>query len=221
MASFKIQVVDPQQSISFNARYERLDKDSNTKVEIVAKAPNGKEVKERSFMNGAPLLPGSTTRQWVDEDGTVYGKSELTFYHDGSPVSEVQQSKVFTIEGYQSVQNYTDKYCISAYYEVFPDDNGMKKDIDKQISINANLRGLRQLWDFLRAQNAVARGVFCPTSRGFVESDGYIRAIEIEGKWGLEIGQFKQEKVFLHLNEGLPTEVKMQEPVKATRIRKI
>ena len=221
MASFKVQVVDPQQSISFSARYERLDKDSNTKVEIIAKAPNGKEVKERTYFSGAPLLPGSTTRQWVDDEGTVYGKTELTFYHNGEPVSEISQTKVFTIEGYQSVQNYTDKYCISAYYEVFPDDNGMKKDIDKQIAINANLRGLHQLWEFLRSQNAVARGVFCPTSRGFVESDGYIRAIEIEGKWGLEIGQFKQEKVFLHLNEGLPQDVKVAAPVAKSRIRKI
>jgi hypothetical protein len=32
------------------------------------------------------------------------------------------------ITGYQSLSSYTDNYVISAYYEIFPDDNGMKKD---------------------------------------------------------------------------------------------
>jgi hypothetical protein len=210
--SFKIQIVDQKSGVTFNARYERLDKESNNKVSTVAKAPNGAVVKETTFYGDVPLPAGSTQRRWVDDKGTQYAKSELTFViqdADGkeTPVSEVEQTKVMTIDGYQTLQNYTDTYAICAYYEVFPDDNGMKKDLDRQVAVNANLRGMRKLWEFLRENNCVARGVFCPTSRGFVESDGYIRALDLEGKWGLEIGQFKQAKVFQHLNETVPADV--------------
>lgn len=220
--SFKIQIVDQKTGVTFNGRYERLDKASDAKVTTVAKAPNGKVVKETTFFGSQPLPAGSTQRKWVDEDGKEYAKSELTFYLDDEPVKEVEQTKVMTIDGYQKESLYTDKYAICAYYEVFPDDNGMKKDLDRQVAINANLRGMRKLWEFLSSQRVVARGLFCPTSRGFVESDGYIRAIEIEGKWGLEIGQFKQEKVFQHLNEGLPSDAPAVAPVETKkRVRKI
>lgn len=221
MASYKIQVVDQKSGVTFNARYERLDKTADAKVSTVAKASNGKVVKETTFFGTQPLPAGSTQRKWVDEDGKEYAKSELTFYLNDEPVKEVEQTKVMTIDGYQAESLYTDKYAICAYYELFPDDNGMKKDIDRQVAVNSNLRGLRKLWEFLRKQKVVARGLFCPTSRGFVESDGYIRAIEIEGKWGLEIGQFKQEKVFTHLNEGIPADVVVAPAVTGKRVRKI
>lgn len=222
MASFKIQIVDGKQNISFNARYERMDKESNTKIKVVAKSNDGKEVSEKTFYQDQLLPQGSTCRKWVDDEGRVYAKSELSFWYGDTVVSEVEQTKVFNIESYQSLKNYTDKYCISAYYEVFPDDNGMTKDIDKMIAVNSNLRSMRKLWEFLMSSGTVARGVFCPTSRGFVESDGYIRAIEIDqNKWGLEIGQFKQEKVFNHLNEGVPDEVKAPVETSKVKIRKI
>ena len=222
MASYKIQIVDQKSGVTFNARYERLDKTADAKVTTVAKAQDGSVVKETTFYGTQPLPAGSTQRKWVDDKGKEYAKSELTFYLDDEPVKEVEQTKVLTIDGYQKESLYTDKYAICAYYEVFPDDNGMKKDLDKQVAINANLRGIRKLWEFLSAQKVVARGLFCPTSRGFVESDGYIRAIEIEGKWGLEIGQFKQEKVFQHLNEGVPDDKAVLVPVTTgKRVRKI
>lgn len=218
--SYKITIVDPNNGTNFNARYERLDKEE--RPEVVAKAPNGNIVKERTFYGDILLGPGATTRKYVDDAGVQYAKSELTFEFQGQPVSENQQTKVFTIEGFQPVVNYTDRYCISAYYEVFPDDNGMKKDIDRQVAINANLSGMRKLWEYLNSSGMVARGIFCPSSKGFVESDGYIRAINIEGKWGMEIGQFKQEKKFLHLQETVPqaNAAPVAAPVKA-RIRKI
>lgn len=218
--SYKITVVDPSQNLNFNARYERLDKEE--KPEVVAKAPNGNVVKERTFYGDIMLGPGATNRKYVDDAGVQYAKAELTFEFGGQQVSENQQTKVFTVEGFQPIVNYTDRYCISAYYEVFPDDNGLKKDIDRKVAINANLCGMRKLWDYLNTNGVVARGVFCPSSKGFVESDGYIRAINIEGKWGIEIGQFKQEKKFLHLQETAPQEAEnvVMTPVKA-KIRKI
>ena len=77
---------------------------------MIAKAPNGKEVKEKSVYQGNVLAQGSTTRRWVDEDGKVFNKSALSFECGGEEVSEIEQTKVFEIEGYQALQNYTDKY---------------------------------------------------------------------------------------------------------------
>jgi hypothetical protein len=203
--AYNLQIVDQKNSVTFNAKYQNM---SNYKrPEIKATAPNGKEVKERSTFQGTVLTPGSTQRQWVDEDGNVYSKRELVFTYEGEPVQENSQTKVFNVESYQPLANYTDKYIIDKYYEIYPSNNGMKKDFDRDIAIKTNLSHMYKLWAYLTEHDVCARGEFCTSSRGFVVSDGYIRPISIENKWGLEIGVFKEEKIFEHLNEGKPKEV--------------
>ena len=127
--AYKIQITDENKSINFNGRYENLQRAK--RPEIIAKAPNGKPVKQVTVFNSTPLPPGSTSRSWMDEDGTEYSKSELNFFIEDTQVEEIEQTKVMQIEGYQPLQNYTDNYVISAFYELFPDDNSMKKDIDR------------------------------------------------------------------------------------------
>jgi hypothetical protein len=203
--AFNLQIVDQKNGVTFNAKYQNM---SNYKrPEIEAKASNGKIVKERSTYQGTVLGPGSTQRQWVDEDGTVYSKQELTFSYEGELVQENSQTKVFNVDSFQPLQNYTDTYIIDKYYEITPSNNGMKKDFDREIATKTNLSHMYKLWEYLVANDVCARGEFCTSSRGFVASDGYIRPISIEGKWGLEIGVFKEEKIFTHLNEGKPKEV--------------
>jgi hypothetical protein len=218
--AYKLQIVDNKQGISANVRYENLSRLKRPEVE--AKSPTNKPVKERSVVNGQVLKPGELTRQWVDDDGTVYGKTELTFWFNGEQVTENTQTKVFEISGYQPLKNYTDNYVISAYYEMFPDDNGMKKDFDRERARKSNLFQMRKLWEYLDKEQLVARGEFCTSSRGFVASDGYIRAIKINGnKWGLEIGVFKEEKIFEHLNEGVPAEVKATAPTGRKKLKMV
>jgi hypothetical protein len=205
--SYKLNIVDNNLKVNANVRYENLSRQD--RPEVIAKTPQGKVAKEKSVINGKVIQLGEMTRQWVDEDGKIYGKTELTFWYNNDEVKENQQTKVFEITGYQPLANYTDNYVISSYYEVFPDDNGMKKDFDRERATNSNLFQMRKLWEYLDTNQVVARGEFCTSSRGFVASDGYIRAIKFNGsKWGVEIGIFKEEKIFQHLNEGLPTEVK-------------
>ena len=203
--SYKLQIVDPS-GLQFNARYQNLAR--KKKPSVTAKSPTGKDVKERTLYQGTVLMPGDTQRKFVDEDGNIFGKQELTFWYEGGQVEEIEQTKVFEIEGYQPVANYTDKYVIGTFYEVFPSDNDMKKDYDKARAIQANTVQMRKLWEYLTEKKVVARGEFCTSSKGFVASDGYIRAICLDGnKWGLEIGVFKEEKIFEHLQEGTPSEV--------------
>lgn len=200
--AYKLNIIDNQNNINVNVRYENLSKAK--KPPVIAKAPNGKEVREKSVVNGKVLEQGDLQRQWVDEDGQIYGKSELTFWYGDEQVQENSQTKVLNIEGYQPLSNYTDQYVIATYYELFPDDNGMKKDIDREIARKSNLYQMRKLFEYLRDNKVVGRGEFCTSSRGFVASDGYIRAVEFGNKWGIEIGVFKEEKIFQHLNEGIP-----------------
>lgn len=215
--AFNLTLSDSNLGVTCNVKYEKLDK--LKKPEVIAKAPNGKQVKERTVHQGQVLGPGSTQRNWVDDDGNIYAKSELTFWHDGEQVSENTQTKIFQVDGYQDLPNYTDSYIIDKYYEVFPSDNGMKKDIDRQVAVRTNLSGMRKLWEHLKNNNQVARGEFSTSSRGFITGDAYIRAVEFGNKWGLEIGVFKEEKIFQHLNEGVPTQAPMpQQPSKKLKM---
>jgi len=209
--AYKLQVTDNSLGVNANVRYENLSRIE--RPEVVAKTPTGKIAKERSVVNGKVVQQGEMTRQWVDEDGSIYGKTELSFWYKDEQVSENTQTKVLQITGYQPLANYTDNYVIASYYEIFPDDNGMKKDFDRERAKSSNLFQMRKLWEYLDQNKVVARGEFCTSSRGFIASDGYVRAVSFQNKWGLEIGVFKEEKVFEHLNEGVPSEVKLAEPV--------
>ncbi len=181
--AYKLQVVDEQHGISFNAKRDNL---SNYKSpDIVATAPNGNVVKERSVFQDQVLQPGDTTRQWCDDGGTQYSKKELMFKYEGEEVAENSMTKVFNVTSFEAESNYTDRYIIDKYYEIFPSANDMKKDIDKDLAIRANLSQMYKLWERLHNNGEVARGEFCVSSRGFVASDGYIRAIEIDKKWTL------------------------------------
>lgn len=166
---------------------------------------NGKEVKERTVYNGKPLMPGDTQRMFMDDEGKSYLREEISFIYEGEAVQEISQTKVFSITEFAPLSDYTDKYVIDKYYELMPDDNGMTKDFDREQAIKGNLVQMRRLWEYLHSNKVVARAEFNISSRGFVASDGYIRAIEFDkSKWGLEIGVFKEAKVFMHLEEQVP-----------------
>jgi len=201
--AYKLQIVEDKMGLNFNVKYGNLAK--NKRPDIEAKAPNGKIVKERSTYQGQVLGPGATNRQWVDDDGNVYAKQDLKFYHEGNEVPENTQTKVFEIVGYQPVKNYTDNYVISTYYETYPHTNDMKKDFDKERARITNLNGMKKLYDHLKANDLVARGEFSASSKGFVVGDAYLRAVTFGNKWCLEMGVFKEEKVFEHLQEDVPS----------------
>lgn len=218
--AYKLTVIDNEKGFNFNAKYQNLSKLERPSVE--AKASNGSIVKERSTYNGQVLAPGSTQRQWVDDQGNVYSKQDLTFWYNGEQVDEVKQTKVFDIQGYQPLNNYTDNYIMDKFYELFPSSNDMKKDFDKKVAESANLCGMHKLWKHLNENRLVARGEFCTSNKGFIASDGYIRAILLDNnKWGLEIGLFKEEKVFEHLNEGDPKEVEAPKQVGNRKLKMV
>ena len=197
--AFKLSIVDSRTGTNFQVKYENLARAK--KPSVVAHAPNGGVVKERTVYQGQVLVPGSTNRQWMDEEGKQNAKRELTFSYEGEEVKEVSQTKVLSIESYNPIKNYTDSYIISKYYELYPSTNDMKKDVDRERARITNLSGMRKLWQFLRDTNQVGRGEMCVSSRGFTFSDAFIRPIEFGNHWSLELGIFAEAKVFEHLQE--------------------
>jgi len=219
--AYKLAITDNKIGLSFNVKFENLAK--YKRPEIVAKNTKGEVVKNCTVYQGTILPKGSTQKKWMDDTGKEYSKSELTFWLEEQQVQELSQTKNMCIDGYQPLKNYTDNYVISVFYEIFPSDNDMKKDIDRQRAIQSNTFQMRRLWEYLKQNSVVARGEFIPSTKGFVASDGYIRAIEFNNKWGLEVGVFKEEKVFQHLQENKPVaEVVTLTPVtQGVRIKRI
>lgn len=200
--AYKLSLQCSKLGLNMEVKYENLDK--LEKPEVEAKAPNGSICHERTIYQGTVLVPGSTQRQWVDDAGNIYQKAQLKFFYQGEEVTENTQTKTYVIAGYEKLSNYTDTYVISKYYELFPHNNDMKKDYDKEMARVTNLISMRKLWEYLNQNKLVGRGEFSPASRGFITGDAFIRAIEIGNQWGLELGTFSQQKKFEHLNENEP-----------------
>ena len=199
--AYKLQITGPE-GTNFNVKYEKLDKEQRPNVE--ARVSDGTVVKERTVYNGQVLVPGSTQRKYCDDAGNQYAKQDLKFYYENEEVEENSQTKVFHIEEYQPLSNYTDKYVIGKFYELYPSTNDMKKDFDKEKARIVNLTGMKKLFDQLLIDGTVARGEFCASSKGFIASDAYLRPVKFGNKWGLEMGVFKEEKIFEHLQEEVP-----------------
>ena len=209
--AYRLQIVDDK-GASFNVKYENLAKAKRPPVE--AKNSNGDLVRETTVYQGQVLGPGATQRKWCDAQGNQYNKCDLTFWYEGEQVEENSQTKVFQIDGYQPIKNYTDSYIIDKYYEIFPHDNDMKKDFDREKAVIVNLHGMRKLWEYLKENQLCARGEMIVSSKGFVSSDAYLKPIEFGNKWGLTLGIFKEEMIFNHLNEALPQVPQIQQKKK-------
>ena len=217
--AYKLQIVDAEKGFNMNVRFENMAR--LRRPEVVAKNTTGATVKNCTVYQGTVLGKGSTQKKWMDEHGVEFSKSELSFFIKDEEVEELSMTRVLDIEGYQELSNYTDMYVIDRFYELYASDNDMKKDIDRQRAIATNKTQMFKLWEYLKKEGKVARGEFCPASRGFIASDGYIRAIEVDGKWGMEIGVFKEAKEFTHLQEGKPKSVAMPESSKKKRVKMI
>jgi hypothetical protein len=217
----KLTISCPKIGVNCNVRYENLANNGD-KPTIIAKAGDGTIVRERDVVGGKVLEQGDRQRLWCDDTGKVYSKGELTFWDGDQQVLENEITKVFDITEFETLANYTDTFIMDKFYEVYPCDNGMKKDVDRTMARNANLFAMNTLWEYLRENNVVGRGHFVVSSRGFQDSDGYVRAVEVNGQRGLEIGLFKQRKAFQHLWKGKPEQVVApQKAVTAKRVRMI
>lgn len=200
---------------TFEAFFEPMATSKKDSIKVTSKS-NGKNVKQvtKVAATGEYLKPGATIKVWIDEEGNEVPKETIKYYVGDEEVDKVTQTKVFIGEQLDSERAYTDEFIIHKHYELYPSDGGYEKDIDREIAVSSNAKVMYELWKDLYENKKVLRGEFNPSTGGFVTNYGYIRAVKFENKWGLEIGVFKERKVFKHLQEGIPTEVKAPAPKK-------
>jgi hypothetical protein len=199
--SRNLQIVDSNLGISANIKYEPLSSGEKEKLKVFFKSTDGKEVKLTTV--GEDRKPVSTFRAYLDDSGREYAKAELVAFDESTSeqLSPYEATTVFDIIKYEPLDFYTDRYVVEKYYELFPSDNGKKKEIDRKIAVDINLQGMKKLWDYLIENQVVAKAEFLATA-GYRPGAGYIRAIKINGsKWTLELGVFKEEKIYNHIQE--------------------
>lgn len=199
--SRNLQILDSGLGISCNVKYEPLNMSDKEKPKVIFKSREGKEVKLITV--GENRAPVGTFKAYLDADGKEYAKADLITYDPDTNevIDSYESTTVFNILKYEPIGFYTDHYVVDKFYELSPSDDGKKKDIDRKLANDINLTGMKKLWDHLIENNVVAKAEFMATA-GYRPGAGYIRAIKINGtKWTMELGVFRQEKIFSHIQE--------------------
>lgn len=217
--SYSLRIVDNKEGINFDAKRENMAGKKEF-AEPVGYAPNGKQVtrKQLDLNTGQPIQYGF---KFVDEDGNAFEKAEITWKLGDQVVAPIEMTNVFEIKTYRPLGEYTDRFVIDKYYELSAStgasSKGKKKtsDSERESQRLSNLVGMRKLWDKLISESVVAGGNFNSSSGNFKPGMAFIRAIKVNGnKWGLELGQFKEEKIFEFLQEGVPHAVVVKSKTK-------
>lgn len=191
----------------FQVGYENISK--YAPPEVQARVGETVVTLKRFLPTGDGLIPiqGKTKDLWVDDNGTTYDSSEVKYYYEYQLVEKIPMTKMTSVTGMESLDNYLNKYVIDKYYILRPSDNEMEKEENKKQAIDTNRVAMYKFWKFLKESNAVARITFNASSASFISSDAYIRAIENEQRWALEMGVFKEEKMIIDWADPITEEV--------------
>ena len=210
--AYRLRVVDNNDGISFDCMRNNM---KGKKEEIVIKPYNSKgEELTKKQLDIATGQPIQYTFKYIDKTGNQYDKGEVIFKNDkGEEVESIDMTTVFEVIAYRPINEYTDRFVVDSFYELYPDNGashtnkGKKKvsDYERDQTRVSNLVGMRKLWEKLYNGALVAGGHFNGASGNFKPGMAFIRAVKMPGeKWVLELGVFKEEKVFEHLQEGIP-----------------
>lgn len=206
---YSIRITDNTLGIAFDAKRENMAGKKEF-ADPIGYSPEGKTVarKQLDMNTGAPI---QYVFKYIDEDGKTYEKNELTWKIDEKAVKPIEMTTVFNVKTYRPLSEYNDRFIVERYYELAPSTGasakGKKKvsDKDRDATRISNMVGMRKLWDKLIGEQVVAGGAFNASTGSFKPGMAWIRAIKVNGtKWGLELGVFKEEKIFSHLQEGVP-----------------
>jgi len=193
---------------SVDVKYERLRGD-NRKV-------NGQEIQMDNY--GSPKtvkrtaqgleVVGKMTKHKYDSDGNQLADDVETIEYfvtvEGQEIPTTNafgRTQCMQIKSFEPLEYYTDRYIIDAYYQLIPGQGKSRKDFDKAMTKRANTMKLKKLWDKLYSTNTVAKAEFNMRD-GKLPNYAFIRAVKINGtKWTLEIGRYKQQKLFSWVEE--------------------
>jgi len=214
---------------SVDVKYERLRGD-NRRV-------NGKEIQMDNYgspktikrtLDGKEVI-GKMTKSKSDGDGNLLPNDvEVLEYFVDVEGNEIPvqakafgRTEVMEVKSFVPLEYYTDRYIIDAYYQIMPSAGKSKKDYDKNITKRANTIGLKKLWDKLISTEQVAKAEFNMRD-GKLPNYAFIRAVQINGtKWTLEIGRYKQQKLFSWVEEKDLKPVEQATPVSANLLPQV
>ena len=211
--SYSLKIVDNTAGIAFDTKREKI-----VGTEQPAPQPYSSDGKLLGRKNVDPNtnLPVSYTVKFLDEQGNAFNKSEVIWKLDGEASQLSKMTTVFDILEYRPIQDYTDKFRIDDYQEIFADNGASSKkkisDFERDQTELANKVGMRKLWDKLMAEKVVAVGEFCTSTGSTKAGLAFLRPLHfmmatdtgMVEKWGMELGVCKEEKIFNHLYEGMP-----------------
>lgn len=213
-----LQIVDENNNINATCKYEPLNMSEKDKPKVGFKTKIGNTPVSMKTV-GPDRAPIQTFKAYLDDSGNEYQKEDLVAYdpESGEELVAFDMTTIFSIVKYEPEANYTDRYVVDKYYELFPSDNGKKKDHERDLAMSSNKVGMKKLYDYLVKEGVVAKAEFVATSGHYRAGAGYVRPITVDGgKWTLELGTFKEEKVFSHLNEPILQPVAQQQQTKKT-----
>ncbi|KKU23317.1 MAG: hypothetical protein UX36_C0006G0013 [Microgenomates group bacterium GW2011_GWC1_46_15] len=199
--SRNLQIIDPQLGISANVKYEPLNAGDKEKAKVIYKTDSGQIVTMTNVDD--QNKPVTYRKAYLDPTGVEHPKEQLKAHDEsGDLLVQFEMTSVFEIIKYEPARNYVDRYIVDKYYEVYPSDDGKKKDADRKLASDLNRQQMKRLYDHLIENGLVAKAEFIASSGHYRAGAGYIRPITFDdGKWTLELGSFKEEKVFQHLHE--------------------
>src|SRR3972149_9411031 len=126
--SRNLQIISNDLVIACNVKYEPLNAGESEKSKIAFRAPNGNLAKLSTV--GSDRKPCQTWKAYIDPNGAEYSKYQLTAIDPdtGEDLGQFEATTVFDIIKFEPEANYTDKYIVDKYYELFASDDGKKKD---------------------------------------------------------------------------------------------
>lgn len=225
--SYSLKIVDNSAGIAFDTKREKIAGTPQPVPQPYSQAGN---LLGRKNVNPETNLPVSYTVKYLDEQGNAFDKSEVIWKLDGEVSQLSKMTTVFDILEYRPIQDYTDKFRIDDYQEIFADDGASSKkktsDYERNQTKMANMVGMRKLWDKLMVEKTVAVGEFCTSTGSTKAGLAFLRPLHMmyatdagmTEKWGMELGVCKEEKIFNHLYDGIPQmEINTPEATNAPR----
>ena len=190
---------------------------------IVRKNTKGDELKFVRVKNGVPMVNANGESEplsngYADSKG-VLCQDIVPYYKtidgDTIPAMKNEKTEVFEISKFEPLKNYTDKYIHDNFYQPKPAQGKSKSDAQRNMTIKANAGQMKKLYEYMKTEGVVGRGVLNPTSSGYLPTIAYIRAVDINtnGDWTLEVATFKQQKRFTWIGDAEMTKIVEQEQV--------
>ena len=214
--SNQMKVVEGSLGLQFDVWRENVKSHVEQGDTIFPFSPDGRPVKKKSIDKDTLKIPvgekKNIIRYIADEggQGNVYAEPDIIWKDaEGNEVAKPSMTNLFTILVYKPLHVYLNNFILEGFQEIWAyDGETADKPEDRERMKAMNNIQMFKLVKKLHDEQVVAGGHFNASSNSTKPGMAFLRAIyeESAGKihWGLELATFKNEKIFLKIQEELP-----------------